>query len=1012
MNEVSQKGIYAKHRSKLRRRFLFWVPLMIFMLLTPYIPYAQADDNVDVTVRIRCVKQIENPDSLSGDGDYFPEVSIGGHPFSIKPDYSGPLGPGPIEDDDFCPDWRFTRSVDRSTLTDIKIRLWDDDGGLNFGGDMMDISPIVHKSELYIRFDTSTESWAIPGSEVMGNIAIGNGDHGVPEANDGRIAQIELEVFLGTNPDIDGDGIPNSTEINGVRTSDGSMIVDFKALGADPCRKTIVVWIDYMTGASDGHSHKPKPDAIPLLVDAFDKAPVDAVTPCPYPGNHKSTGIEFIYLEGKSIPEQAVMGLDDGYRAARAANFPRELRPYAHYVIFVHDQKAGSSSSGLCCEVKDGKKDFLVSLGSWRNLCVAPGDDGKLETAPQGDDLIRGNIIDVGPDRTCNTTAKATDVQILTVGTGAADSGVGTANDQAGTIMHELGHALGLGHGGDEETNHMPNYFSVMNYSFQFGIPRGATPPGRSAPLTVLDYSRSALPSLDKSKLKESAGIGTGLNDWTRWTDSGGNILWGSAAGTIDWDGSGSIDNGSANCGDGTSNCVNVNINADDDSKALPTILTGFEDWHHIKFRATDSPTSSGSNAADHPDHDDIHFHEALTEELQYFAFFDPDLVTTKTADKADVDAGNQVAYTVTVKNVGTGSAADAAVTDTFPPGQGKNPETRQLGTINPGGQKVETFVLPVVCSTPDGTVLVNNATASGTDMGGGAEDNLANNSAAASVKVHAPKLQVTKTADGTGLAGEAITYRVSVQNTGSSTATKVEAKDVLPAGVYYSQALDLGAGPKPDSVIHNADGTTTLVWNLGPLTSSTSKELEYTVRPSLLFLGGDTISNAVEVSYQSVSGCIFNPEHASTTTTVKVFAPTGDPLNHGVWKNHTPLSDSETLARIQATDQRFDSDNDGKLSNSEVKTILDADDGVNTEAKLKKELIATYLNLATRRINAGTVLDSKFKLNRDLSLKNVRDAVLYSHQTLLLPATKTNRDRYDDSTQVLHMINNGSKID
>jgi len=40
-------------------------------------------------------------------------------------------------------------------------------------------------------------------------------------------------------------------------------------------------------------------------------------------------------------------------------------------------------------------------------------------------------------------------------------------NFQAGTIMHEFGHNLGLKHGGDEDINYKPNYLSIMNYLYQ-----------------------------------------------------------------------------------------------------------------------------------------------------------------------------------------------------------------------------------------------------------------------------------------------------------------------------------------------------------------------------------------------------------------------------------------------------------------------------------------------------------------------------------------------------------------
>lgn len=178
------------------KRWVSTIVVLVLMSLVALNPHqARAADFVDVTVRIRCVRQVENPDTASGDGDYFPEVKIGNHGFSTSPTSSGPLGPGPIEDDDFCPNWQFTRNVDRLIPTDIVIRLWDYDDGLNFGDDRLDISPVAGKVELFVRFAALTGTWAVPGSEVSGTIARGNGDHDVPEANDGRIAQIDLTVL-------------------------------------------------------------------------------------------------------------------------------------------------------------------------------------------------------------------------------------------------------------------------------------------------------------------------------------------------------------------------------------------------------------------------------------------------------------------------------------------------------------------------------------------------------------------------------------------------------------------------------------------------------------------------------------------------------------------------------------------------------------------------------------------------------------------------------------------------
>jgi hypothetical protein len=68
---------------------------------------------------------------------------------------------------------------------------------------------------------------------------------------------------------------------------------------------------------------------------------------------------------------------------------------------------------------------------------------------------------------------------------------VGTAREQAGTLMHELGHNLGLRHGGCDDTNLKPEYASVMNYEYQMeGVTRGGM-------RGVVDYARGPEPVLD-----------------------------------------------------------------------------------------------------------------------------------------------------------------------------------------------------------------------------------------------------------------------------------------------------------------------------------------------------------------------------------------------------------------------------------------------------------------------------------------------------------------------------------
>jgi hypothetical protein len=144
-----------------------------------------------------------------------------------------------------------------------------------------------------------------------------------------------------------------------------------------------------------------------------------------------------------------------------------------------------------------------------------------------------------------------------------------TEAQQSGTFMHELGHTLGLRHGGPDAINCKPNYLSIMSYSRQFP---------NLLPARPLDYSRAALNTLDETALIESNGIG--VLDPTVYGDYAGNpfALGLRTSQAIDWNVSGGI-NGAP---------VNADINyitAAGGCPASPTQqLLGYDDWSHLWF--------------------------------------------------------------------------------------------------------------------------------------------------------------------------------------------------------------------------------------------------------------------------------------------------------------------------------------------------------------------------------------------------------------------------------------------
>ncbi|HJQ84424.1 MAG TPA: hypothetical protein VKA21_10135, partial [Candidatus Binatia bacterium] len=272
--------------------------------------------------------------------------------------------------------------------------------------------------------------------------------------------------------DGDADGLPDVWEREGVTVDGGAgrRFIDLPSMGADPTRPDIFLHVDWMAGAE--HDQRPSPEAIRLVVDAFAHAPYTSPTGSVGIALHVDAGPGSLLDPAGETSGQTWGALSQ----ARALPWQKCLGSAASGSYDWAAFDAIKKAPGGFVETGRGPVFHYVIFGAYHDL-----DD------PHGWGAS-GNSRGIGGTDLLVTLGNFTD-------------GVGSPREQAGTLMHELGHNLGLRHGGCDDTNLKPGYQSVMNYAYQMeGVTRG----GMRA---VVDYSRGAEPVLDAVLLEEPAGL-------------------------------------------------------------------------------------------------------------------------------------------------------------------------------------------------------------------------------------------------------------------------------------------------------------------------------------------------------------------------------------------------------------------------------------------------------------------------------------------------------------------------
>jgi uncharacterized membrane protein len=362
------------------------------------------------------------------------------------------------------------------------------------------------------------------------------------------------------NADNDDDGLCDSWETSGV-DGDGDGTIDL-FLGTNPDRKDLFVEVDYMVcafsnpGCTDIHSHRPHDDGLAKVVTAFAGAPV--VNP------DLSFGITLHLQVDDAVPEiDRVLFSSTGAGALDDFNDLKRGNPAIN---------CGTAATGFFGTFLDRLHQDCDAILRAREMVFRYAIFGHRHSdGASGVAEIGGNDLLV--------SLRAFDDDEVRANGGSQDLAIARVEVEAAIFMHELGHTLGLRHGGGDHINCKPNYLSVMNYSFVLRD---------TIPNRALDFSFPQLPTLDENHLDDSVGIQGPHGQFTvfgvRVNAFSVRAMVVPADGPIDWMADGSSESD-------VSADINVIPQAAAECRTSETtFLTGYDDWSNLQYSFHHSP--------------------------------------------------------------------------------------------------------------------------------------------------------------------------------------------------------------------------------------------------------------------------------------------------------------------------------------------------------------------------------------------------------------------------------------
>jgi len=367
----------------------------------------------------------------------------------------------------------------------------------------------------------------------------------------------------------------------------GKKVVDLPSMGADPLVQDIFLELDWM---QDGvHSHKPSNDVIQRVVNAFARKNIQL---------HVDVGQ---FGGGNQLTEQTG---SEWHKSYLNSTQQAAYEPNNQYLFDIKKNNFDPNRLGI----------FYYGMFAHE------------KSGSSGQAAIGGNFY-VALWWNSSVTFKS------------------------GTLMHEFGHTLQLGHGGRQNkelrydsTHFKPNYRSIMNYHFQLnGVPRY----NESGDIVYdLNYADEEIADLDENNLDENSGMSASNSDFLSYytcQDKGHGVaapdvidnqtnnlfvLVQLNSSSIDWDCDGAISGNVA---------TNINGNGKDEydtTGGTNDVLVGRKDWDKIVLKigcpnyglgddfVAENIISVSNESNNCPEHDDIR--DSLGVELESDDRFPP----------------------------------------------------------------------------------------------------------------------------------------------------------------------------------------------------------------------------------------------------------------------------------------------------------------------------------------------------------------------------------------------------